>query len=168
MVWYSSILISSLSYFNWIYDLWFGFTHRLGKAWSAFGAQDGIWHISTTGNKAIAYPADIMTGDRPEWIFNTESNHLIDTRAGLVGDDGFHHSEYIGGSLYENNVECHDITDFISSVRVFGAQPPIQVLVWAWAVKTGRDCLGWLGARRNEAFEARMLNREADEVVFQL
>jgi hypothetical protein len=166
MTWYSSILISSLSYFNWIYDLWFGFTHRVGKAWSAYGSQDGIWYINQIGNKAIAYPADLMTGDRPEWIFNAETNYLIDTRVRLVEGNGLQ-SEFIGGSLYENNVEIHDITDFISSVRIFGTQPPIQVLVYAWAVKTGRDSLGWLMARRNESFEARMMNREADEIIYE-
>jgi hypothetical protein len=167
MVWYGSILISSLSYFNWIYDLWFDFTHRLGKAWSAYAAQDGIWHINNIGNKGYIYPAHIMTDDRPEWIFNAETNHLINTSVGLVEGNGLH-SEFIGGSLYENNVEIHDITDFISSLRVFGSQPPIQVLVWAYAAKTGSGCLGWVAARRNQPFEARMLNREADEVIYQL
>ena len=168
MAWYKGIIISSLSYYNWIYDLWYNFTHRLGKAWSAYSAEENIWHINHIGNKGYAYPADITSNDRPDWIFNAQTNHLIDTRARLVDIDGFHHSEFIGGSLYENEVECHDMTDFISSVRVFGEQPPIQILVCAWGAKTGSDCLGWLMARRNESFEARMMNREADEVIFQL
>jgi hypothetical protein len=167
MVWYGNILISSLSYFNWISDLWFDFTNRLYKAWYAYGAQDGIWHINTIQNKGYAYPSDIMTDDRPEWVFNADTNDLIDTSAGPVEGNGFH-SEFIGGSIYQNGIECHDITEFISTVRVFGSQPPIQVLVWAWAAKTGSDCLGWVSARRNEIFEARMMNREADEVIYQL
>jgi hypothetical protein len=167
MVWYGSILISSLSYFNWISDLWFDFTNRLCKAWSAYSAKDGIWHINTIENKGYAYPSDIMTDGRPEWIYNAETHHLIHTSVGHVEGNGFH-SEFIGGSLYQNGIECHEITDFISSVRVFGSQPPIQVLVWAWAAKTGSDCLGWVAARRNELFEARMLNREADEVIYEL
>jgi hypothetical protein len=165
MAWYHGILISSLSYYNWIYDLWFNFKNRLSKAWVG---QEGIWHINNISNKCYAYPANIMTGDKPEWIFNAETNEIIDTNAGLVEEDGFHHCDYIGGSLFQNNVECHDMTDFISSVRIFGDMPPIQIIVSAWAIKTGRDCLGWLQARRNDTIHAHMINRDADEEVLLL
>lgn len=166
MTWYTNILISSLSYYNWIYDLWFSFTHRLGKAWSAYGAEEGIWHINHIGNKAYAYPADMMAGDRPKWIFNAEHNYLIDTTVGQVDVNDYHRSAFIGGSLYQNNIEYYDMTDFISSVRIFGSQPPIQIIIWAWAIKTSKECVGWLEARRDEVCEARMLNREADEEIY--
>ena len=164
MVWYSSILISSLSYFNWIYDLWFDFSRRLGKAWVAYGVEEGVWHIYNRGDLTFACPADFVYADQPQYIFNTETNHLFDTRAGLVGAQP---SDYIGGSLYYNGSSQEDLTDFISTMRIHGEQPPVRVLVWAWAVATGREKLGWLVSRQ-EPFEVRLMDRNADDVVFNL
>ena len=165
MTWYGSMLISSLSYFNWIHDLWFNFTRRLGKAWAAYSSEEGVWHIYDNGNYTYACPSDYVLGDRPQYIFNLENNHLIDTRAGLVNPALLQPCEYIGGSLYYDGESQDDMTDFISNLRIFGAQPSVRVLVWAWAVSTGRDRLGWLASRR-EPFEARLMDRNADDVIF--
>ena len=167
MTWYSGILISSLTYFNWLCDVWFDFRKRLGRAWSAYGAQEGVWHIYDKSGLTFACPADFVYADQPQYIFNSESNHLIDTTAGLVDINRLVVSDYIGGSLYYDSRIQDDLTDFISSVRIFGAQPSARVLVWAWAVKTGRDKLGWLASRR-EPFEVRLMDRNADDVIFNL
>lgn len=165
MTWYGNIIISSLSYFNWIYDLWFGFTRRLGKAWVAYGAQEGIWHIYDDGSHTFACPSEYVSSDRPQYVFNLETNHLIDTSAGLVDPTQLRQSDYIGGSLYYNSAFQDDMTDFMSQIRIFGQQPSVRILVWAWAVKTGREKLGWLASRR-EPFEVRLMDRNADDVIF--
>lgn len=167
MAWYSGIIISSLTYFNWFYDLWFSFQRRLSKAYAAYNAQEGIWHIYDRAGLTFACPADFVYDDRPQYIYNTETNHLIQRAAGLVDPTRLQPCEYIGGSLYYDNSSQEDLTDFISNVRIFGEQPSARVLVWAWAVSTGRDKLGWL-ASRQEPFEVRLMDRNADDVVFTL
>ncbi len=165
MTWYGSILIHSLTYFNWLCDLYYGAKKRLSNAYAGFWARDGVWHIYDNGSNTFACPSDFVVGDRPEYIFNLENNHLIQTSAGLVNPDRLHSCDYIGGSLYYESRFQDDMTDFLSSVRIFGTPPHVRVLVWAWAIKTGRDKLGWLASRR-EPFEARLMDRNADDVIF--
>lgn len=167
MSWYSGIVISSLTYFNWFYDLWFSFRRRLSKAYAAYAADEGIWHIYDRGGLTFACPSDFVYGDHPQYIFNAETNHLIDTRAGVVDNTRLRLSNYIGGSLYYDGASQEDMTEFISALRIFGEQPPARVLVWAWALATGREKLGWLASRR-EPFEVRMMDTNADDVIFNL
>lgn len=166
-MWYSSILISSLTYFNWFYDLWFSFTRRLSKAYAAYTSKEGIWHIYDRAGLTFACPSDFVYGDNPQYIFNMESNHLINTSAGLMDPTLLQPSDYIGGSLYYDGSSQEDLTDFISNLRIFGEQPPVRILVWAWAVATGREKLGWL-ASRQEPFEVRLIDRNAEDVIFSL
>lgn len=162
----SEFLLGAMTFLNWSWDtsvyLYNESVKRCGRGWTAFTKDEDIWHFFENG---AAYPYEAAEADQPTWIYNVSRNHLISTAGGLVDPAAFRHCEYIGGSIKRGETELYDITDFLTAVRIHGRQqPPVRVLLWAWAAWTGRKEVGWLASQR-EAYSVVLMNQEADEVV---
>ena len=165
-------LLGAMTFLNWLWDtsvyLYSETGKRCGRGWAAFVKEEEIWHIFENG---AAYPFETAEGDQPQWIYNATRNQLINNCGGLMDPAAFRHCEYIGGGIKRGPTEIYDITDFLTAVRIHGCgsteQPPVRVLLWAWAAWTGRKEVGWLASQR-EAYSVVLMNQEADEVVHEV
>ncbi len=159
-------LLSAMTFLNWLWDtsvyLYGEAGKRCSRGWSAFSKDEEVWHIFESG---AAYPCEAAEGDAPQWVYNVTRNHLICTAEGLVDPAALRHCEYIGGGIKRGEEELYDMTDFLTGVRIHGAQqPPIRVLLWAWAAWTGRREVGWVASQR-EPYSVVVMDSNADETT---
>ncbi len=162
----SEFLLGAMTLLNWLWDttayIYSEASSRLGRSWSAFIKEEDVWHIFESG---VAYPCEVADGDQPQWIYNATRNHLIWSEGGLVDPAALRHCQYIGGGIERAEEEIYDMTDFLTAVRIHGtAQPPVKVLLWAWAAWTGRKAVGWVASQR-VPYNVVLMDSDAEQSV---